>query len=469
MNINFHQRAPLEGEIVIELTEEDYMPSVAESIRTRRTKTDVKGFRRGQAPASMIQKMYGPEILLRTTLDLAIKNLNSYLQDHTLHLLQDPIMVDNTLYAADHVDIAHPGIIEIKFVCGLKPEIDLSSLHQIEIDQFEIKSISDASIMDVIQRVQTQHGTTQEVMQAEPGDMIYTSLTPTTESTQAIYLPAAGMKIGKQDISFVGLQPHDKLTLHFSPELPYTLPNTQTHYQETTKLLDRLTGTYEAAIEKIYRPVLAELDQDFFLKIFPHHEVTTLDELKDKVKDILTRHAQVEADNLLMNKLKQAVLTHLSFELPENFIKKGLKTQFPKWNEETIEAYYRLYTQNSLRWSLIAEKMIQEYDIHVSTIEVAQYLQLTSHGSHASLEALSKKIEQSFAIGNPDKSYQDAYHWATEAKVLNALKTKVNLHIQEKTVEEFNTFVADRSHHHDHDHPHSHEHHHADDHHCSEC
>ncbi len=467
MNINFHQNTPLEGEIVIELTEEDYMPSVAESIRTHRAKTDVKGFRRGQVPASIIQKMYGPEILFRTTLDLAIKNLNGYLQDHSLHLLQDPIMVDNTLYGAEHVAITHPGIIEIKFIYGLKPEIDLSSLHQIEVDQFKIKSISEESMMDVIKRLQTQHGTTQEVMQAEPGDIIYTSLTPATGSAQTIYLPAEGMKIGKQDISFVGFQPHDKLSLHFSPEHPYSLPNTQTHYQETTKLLDRLTGIYEVTVEKIYRPVLAELDQDFFVKIFPQHEVTTLDELKDKVKDILIRHAQVEADNLLMNKLKQAVLNHLSFDLPESFIKKGLKTQFPNWNEETIEAYYRLYTQNSLRWSLITEKVSQAYDIHISITEIAQYLQLTSPSSNIGLEQLSKKIEQSFATGNPDKSYQNAYHWATETKVLNTLKTKVNIHPQEKTVEEFNTLVTNMSRHHSHAHHHSHDHPH--DHHCPEC
>jgi FKBP-type peptidyl-prolyl cis-trans isomerase (trigger factor) len=385
LNINFHQSTPLEGEIVIALAEEDYMPAVAESIRTYRSKTEVKGFRKGQVPANIIQKMYGPEIVFRTTFDLAIKNLNSYLQDHSLNLLQDPIMVDNTLYAADQVNVTHPGTIEIKFAYGLKPEVDLSSLPQVEVDQFEIKGVSDNAIMDVIKRLQTQYGTTQEVTQAEPGDK------------------------------------------------------------------------------------LAEPDQDFFVKLFPNKEVTTLDELKDKIRHTLTQHAQMEADNLLMNKIKQAVLTHLSFDLPTDVIKQGLKSQFPNWNEETIEAYYRLYTQNNLRWSLIAEKVIQAYDIHISTTEIAQYLQLTSPSNNMDLEALSKKIEQSFATGHPDKSYQDAHHWAIESKVLNTLKAQIKIHAQAKTVEEFNTLVADMTRPHSHDHDHGHDHHHDHDHHCSEC
>ena len=155
--------------------------------------------------------------------------------------------------------------------------------------------------------------------------------------------------------------------------------------------------------------------------------------------------------------------------MPENFIKKSLETQYPTWNEEAIEVYYRLHTQNSLRWSLIVEKMIQEYGIHVSTMEVAQSLQLASYFSNTSLEALSKKIEQSFATGNPDKSYQVAYFWVTETKVLHALGAKVNTHIQEMTVEELNTLMADMSRPHSPGHDHSHDHAHDHDSHCSEC
>lgn len=470
MNINLHQHTPLEGEITIALSEEDYMPSLAENIRIQRAKSIVKGFRKGQVPASIIQKLYGSEILFRTTLDLAIKNLNSYLTDHSLDLLQDPILVDNTLYAGEPVDKTHPGIIEIKFMYGLKPDIDLSSVQQIKLNQLEIKNIGDEAIMEVIQKLQIQYGTTQEVLQAEQADMIHASLTSTTENIQLVYLPAAGMKIGKEEISFLGLHPHDKLTLHFSPEARYSLPNSQPHYHETNKLLQHLTGSYELTIEKIYRPLPAELNQDFFLKIFPNQAITNLEELKDQVKYALLRHAQLEADNSLMSQLKQAVLDQLAFELPVGFIKKGLQAKFPNWNEELIETYYRLYTQSGLRWSLISEKVMQEYDIQVSTTEIAQYLQLKAPNLDVDLKQLSEKIEQNLRTNHPDKSYQEAYHWAIENKVLNALKSKVKLQLQEKTVEEFNKLMADLSHPPSPDYQKDHQHHdHGPDHTCPDC
>lgn len=434
------------------------MPLVAAGIRARRAETEIKGFRRGQAPVNIIQKMYGLGILSRTTLELATKELNSYLQENTLELIDSPLMVENTLSRVEHVDIEHPGKIEIKFMYGLKPKIALSSLHQIEIDDFEIKDVSDDSIADAIKRLQIQYGTTQEGMQAEPGDSVYVSLTSATGSVQTTYLPAGGMKIGKQDVSLVGLKPHDKLTLNFSPAHYCSLPHVPTYYQESSQLLNQLTGAYEVTVEKIYRPVLAELNQDFLLQIFPQQEVTTIDELREEVRLTLIRHAQIDAESLLTGNIKQALFKHLSFDLPANFLKKRIQSQFPDWSEELVETYYRVYRENSLRWSLICEKVIQEFDIHISTADIAQQLQLTYPSSNISLEQLSKKIEQSFTTGKLDKSYLDAYHWVTESQVLDVLKDKVTLRIQKKTVEEFNAHVA-----------HMFSHRHEHDHHCPEC
>lgn len=450
MNINFHQSSILEGEIVIELAEEDYMPSVAESIRNYRSKSEIKGFRRGQAPVSIIQKMYGQEILLRATLSLATQNINSYLQAHRLTLLQDPIMVSNTLSAA-RVNIAHPGTIEIKFICGLKPEIDLSPIQQIEVDQFKITSVSDDTVTNIIKKIQIKYGTTQEVMQAEAGDIIYSSLT--TENKQGIYLPAEGIKIDKEYISFVGFRPHDKLTLHFSPSYSYSLPNTVLdYYEQTIQILENLTGTYEITVEKIYRNVPAELTPDFFLNAFADQEALTFEELKNRIKDILILHAQSNADNLLAEDLKQALLNHLSFELPAESLKKRLSSRFPDWDEEDIQAYYYQHTEDSLRWSLIIDKVIQEYDIHVSPTEIAEYLQLPSPSNFTALEQLIRTIRQPFASGNLDQPYKKLYYRLMESKALHAVQDKIKIHSQDKTVEEFNEIMAHRSEDHPHDH-----------------
>lgn len=449
MNIIFHKSGLLEADLTIDLVEEDYIPRVEQAILQYRSKVNLKGFRKGQVPQGLIKKMYGPDILLQTVMEIVTKTIQEYVQEQKLTLWGDPIMVENPLYNST-INLHNPGNIQIKFECGLVPEVDLTQLNKVEVERWEIKDVADNTVDEAIKKVQLQYGDAIEVTKSEPGDMVYGLLTDDADFKQSVYLPAE-LKFEKNATDLLGMEVSEKRILQLDPKQPYTLPKASPAHQETLSLLSSLEGEYQFIVEKIYRTVPAELNETFFSNILGENKNFTLEEFKQKFSDSFIAYTQNIADSLLGNNLKQAVIKYLSLELPEAFIKKRLKSKNPTWEEALVDQFYA-YMQPNLSWDLIAEKLGQEHGIQVTIEEIVELIKSKARTTRSytqlatlPVEELKKRIEKSFANGEVDQRYKEAYDSIFQEKTLHILKDKVNIHTKEASVEEFNQMLDDLS------------------------
>jgi trigger factor len=449
LNIIFHKSGPLEADLTIDLVEEDYLPRIEQAILQYRSKVNLKGFRKGQVPHALVKKMYGPDVLLQTVMETVSSAIQNYVQEQKLTLWGDPIMVENPLYNST-INLQNPGNIQIKFECGLVPEVDLTQLNQVEVERWEIKDVADNTVDEAIKKIQLQYGDAIEVTKSEQGDMVYGILTNNADFKQLVYLPAE-IRFEKNATDLLGIEVLEERTLQLDPKQSYALPKASAANQETLSLLSSLEGKYQFIVEKIYRTVPAELNETFFSNILGEDKNFTLEEFKQKFSDSFIAYTQNVADSLLGNNLKQAVIKYLSLELPETFIKKRLKSKNPTWEQALVDQFYA-YMQPNLSWDLIAEKLGQEHGTQVTMEEIVELIKskartTKNYAQLATLpgDELKKRIEKSFASGEVDQRYKEAYDSIFQEKTLHILKDKVNIHTKETSVEEFNQMLDDLS------------------------
>jgi trigger factor len=447
LNIIFHSSNNLEGSINLEFLEADYMPQVEEAIRKYRGKVELKGFRKGQAPYEIVKKMNGPEILFRTVMELVTKKLQDAVAEHKVNLWSNPLMTENPFYTS-HININQPGTLNFTFEYGLIPEIDFSKLEEIEVEKYEIHLVSDITIDEAIKKARIQHGTSQEVPQSEAGDILYGTLTSADGDNKPIYLPV-DIKTSGNNVSLLGIQPQNKLILQLGPDKRYSLSEDNKEYKETLAILNSLDGEYEFTVEKIYRTIPADLNEEFFFKILGENKAFTIQEFKEQLRDIFMKQAQMAANSLLDSHLKQAVMHQLSFDLPENFIKNKLRTEYTTWNEDNIEQLYQ-YTHSNLRWSLVVDKFAGLNDLSVTMDEISalvkrdsEYNSITSTDSSSTEEKSKQKVEKSFLNEEIDEQYKQAYDFLLQQKTLDTFKNKIKLQIKKKDTEEFKELLAE--------------------------
>ncbi len=91
MEITLDKKSTTEALIKVNLKQDDYQPKVEQKIKEYSKKADVKGFRKGMVPKSVIQKMYGKSILVDEINHLVYHSLDNYIKDEKLKIIGEPI------------------------------------------------------------------------------------------------------------------------------------------------------------------------------------------------------------------------------------------------------------------------------------------------------------------------------------------------------------------------------------------
>ena len=81
MNINKTQSDALNYQVTIDITAEDYAEALKKRLNEYRRRADFKGFRKGMAPMSLIQRMYGGEALYEAVNRLVSEQLDTFIRD----------------------------------------------------------------------------------------------------------------------------------------------------------------------------------------------------------------------------------------------------------------------------------------------------------------------------------------------------------------------------------------------------
>ncbi|WP_339809759.1 trigger factor [Zunongwangia profunda] len=434
MNITRENIDELNAVVKVDIAKDDYAPKVEKILKDYRKNANVPGFRKGHVPMGMVKKQYGQAVLVDEVNKLLQENLNKYLTEEKLDVLGNPIPKEQENFDWNKDNYT------FEFEVGLAPEFEVSLDLEKPVTKYNI--VADDTMIDKqIENIQKQYGKLVSKDEVEEGDIVAGTFKNEEEGIENETSIELEKIKGKRNLNkFVGAKVGDTIAL-----------KTKSLFEDDHDLIQHLKIEHDKAhdldieveftISEINKRELADLDQELFDKLFGEGKVTTVTELKEKIKEDAEKQFVQQNDQQLMNDVTEALIEKTEFDLPKEFLQKWIRTVGEKTltEEEAKEEYQN--SEKGLRYQLIEGKIVKENDIQVDfealkafakdkiKEQMAQFGQMDP--SDKELDDIAARI-----LSNQDEVKRLSEQLVNE-KLLNFYKDNMKFDEKEVTYDEF--------------------------------
>lgn len=366
MNITRNNVDALNAIVTVELAKEDYQGNVDKVLSDYRKNANVPGFRKGAVPMSLIVKQYGKAVLFEEVNKMLQDKLNNYLVEEKLDILGNPLPVLNENFDWD------ADVLSFDFELGLVPEFTVDLEGKNKITKFSV--VADEEMLDEqVAHIQKQYGKmiSKEVV-AEGDEMVGTFVNEEAGINKEVKIAVDAFRTKTNQKKFIGKKVGDQVTV-----------NTKGLFDDDHKLMDYLGLDHDAVhglevdvvftINEINETEKAELNQEFFDKLFGEGVVSSVEEMKAKIKEDAEKQFASQADQKFMNDVLEHLIENTSFELPAEFLKKWLQTagETTMTPEQAADEYEK--SEKGLRFQLIEGKVMTENDLQLQFEEIKEH------------------------------------------------------------------------------------------------
>ena len=447
MNVTLKNIDPVNATLTIAVAKEDYQKEVQQALNNIRKNAVLDGFRRGMAPKSRIQAMYGKSVLVDEINKLVSNKLYDYIKENKINVLGEPLPSKNEQKA---LDFDNQEDYEFVFDLGLAPEIKVNLSKKDKLSYYNI-SVTDEMVEKQMNSYKANYGVYEQVEAAEEKDMIKGLLTELVEAginnEDSVLMPSY-IKVEAEKAKFIGAKVGDVIT--FNPYTAY-----EGHETELSSFLKikkeevkEHTGDFTFTIAEITRYKEAEINQDLFDKVYEPGTVTSVEAFTEKNKEMIARQLAPESDYKFMIDAKQLLEDKAKdVQFPDEFLKRWLVESDTERTLESVEQDYPKIL-NDLKFHLIREQIVKDNDIKVEKDEIMQ----------AALEATRAQFAQYGMANIPDQllenysqemlkkeeTVRNLVDKVVETKMTTILKEQITLEPKEVTVEEFQKLFEEK-------------------------
>lgn len=434
MNITRENVDALNAVVKVDITKEDYSDKVEKILTDYRKTANIPGFRKGHVPMGMVKKQYGKAVLVDEVNKLLQDALNKYLTEEKLDVLGQPLPKTQ-----DTIDWDSDGF-SFEFELGLAPEFDVELKSKNAITQYNIVA-DDKMIDEQIERIQKQYGklVSQDVV-AKDSEItgVYKNEEHDIENTVTLTLDK--FKGNATEKQFIGAKAGDVIVL-----------KTKGLYNDDHDLMHALKVDHDTVhgldievtftISEVNKRELADLDQDLFDKLFGKGVVTSVTEVKEKIKEDAEKQFAQQAEQKLLNDVTEYLVDNTKFDLPAQFLTKWMQTAGEKEMDadQAKEEYEK--SEKSLRYQLIEGKLITDNKIQVTMDDIKGHAREMIKGQMAQFGQMNPSDKELNDIAARVLSNQEEARRISEQlvsqKLIALYKEKANLKVKEITYENF--------------------------------
>ncbi|MFP4089023.1 MAG: trigger factor [Cyclobacteriaceae bacterium] len=445
MDITLEKKGNTEASIKINLKEEDYQPQIEEKVKEYRKKANMKGFRPGKVPAGVIKRMYGKSIKVEEINQLVSKALPNYIREQEIQIVGEPLP---DYEAVEGVDWDTQKDFEFVYHVGFASEFNYDISENQKVVKFKIQ-LTDKELDETIDRLRKQFSETEDVEEATKDDIIHGHIKQSEgelESHTSVNL--AEMDEEKAQ-ALIGAKKGESHKF----DIRSVFPNDSDIAEEfgtTPEEAENVKGEFTFEVESIFRPKPAELNQEFFDKVFGKDSVEGEEAFREKVRETVRENYDRETDNILLLDIRNTLIDNTEIELPDAFLKRWLlQKNEGKMTEEQLEKEYERYAKD-LRWSLIADKIGEDNEIkveHEDVKEKARQMIEEQLGQSGLLQQLGDNLDpfiDNYLQGENGNNYMQVYNQVRSEKIFDLVKEKITVEEKEITVDEFNEEVNKR-------------------------
>ncbi len=377
MEITRENTGELTATIKMVISPADHNESVTKILKDYQRKANVPGFRPGHVPFGMIKKLYGGAVFAEEVNKLVSDKLHQYITDENLDILGQPI--PNTSLTPEF-DWKEGQDIEFYFDLGMTPKFDFVLDENIAVDYHVIKvddTMVDKYLDDMRQRfgnmINPEVAGEKDVLFGDfvqlnadgsvlEGGITHTSkLTVDLVSDQEVKSNLIGSKVG-DSIAFNPLKATGNAT------------EASAMLGISKEEVEGMESDFMYTISEISTMSPAEMNEEFFGKVFPEAGITTEDAFRNQVRNESEKAFVADSDHLFAHHSQDKLIESVSIKLPDEFMKRWLiESNEGKLTAEDIERDYDKYAEG-MKWQLIENKIILEAGIEVGDAEIKDYV-----------------------------------------------------------------------------------------------
>ncbi len=372
-------------ELEVQVDGETFQKAINSVFRKKSKNINVPGFRKGKAPRSIIEKLYGKEVFYEDAMqELYPEALESAAEEAGLVIINDKIDLDV-------VEAGDDGFT-FKATVTVKPTVEINDYKGIEVAA-KSTEVTDEILDKEIEAVRERNSrlVTVEDRAVQDGDIAVIDFEGFVDGVafEGGKAESYNLKIGSGSFipgfeeQIIGHSTDDEFTINVKfPE----------EYQ-----VDELKGKdaeFKIVLHEIKERQLPDFDEDFVKDV---SEKETIEEYKDELREEAAERLKKESDNDIENQLTDKLIELLRGEIPEamynNEVNDMLREfdmrlrqqgmdistymQYTGMNAETLADNYREQAEKRVKLRLALEKIAEKEEISPSEEDIeAEYAKL---------------------------------------------------------------------------------------------
>ncbi|XBB70220.1 trigger factor [Nocardioides sp. WV_118_6] len=341
--------SPTRAKLTVEVPFEELKPSLDAAYQKIAKQINVPGFRRGKVPPQVIDRQVGRGVVLDEAVnDVLPKAYVEALQENNLTPLAQP-EIEVTKFEDNDA-------LEFTAEVDIKPEIDLPDYDGLEASVDDL-AVSDDDVAEQVDALRERFGTLSDVERAaQDGDFVVIDLVATQdgETVEGAEISGFSYKVGNGgmidglDEALVGVAAGEEKTF-------------------TTQLVsgDLVGQDVQVAVKvtQVQEQELPELDDDFAQEA---SEFDTLAELRDDVRERLTRGKRLEQAAAARDAVLEALLEKVEIPLPESMVTEELNARRGNLEQQlqyagmTLEKYLEDEEQTQEEFEADLERRVRD-------------------------------------------------------------------------------------------------------------
>ena len=360
--------------VVVNLAPTDYQSKVDEEIKSLSRKISIDGFRPGKVPQGIARKLYGNTILAEDLNKIISDSLSNYIREKELKVFGQPLPFQAR---SQHIDVQRPEEYAFGFELGLMPEISLPPLEQKSFDR-KILVTTEEMINEEAERLRSRFGQREYPEASGEEDILSGKFEELDEngsvkengitSTSSFNLKVIKDPVAKQLLMALKKEESTDINIRsaFGGDEEMIIHHIlKTDHHAAQHMGDRFRFT----VSNIIHVVPAEMNQEFFDKIYGEGKITTEQEMRARIKEEMDADYLSFANSKLDREIQEALIQETPIDLPTDFLRRLLDENreegHPLMSDEQFEASLK-----QIKWDLISEKLVKENQLKANEEEL---------------------------------------------------------------------------------------------------
>ncbi|MFV0505503.1 MAG: trigger factor [Bacteroidales bacterium] len=442
MSIKIENVNELEKQIAITIEPTDYQGEVNSTLKSMRKGADVPGFRKGNAPASIIAKMYGKSAKGKVVYDMMEQKLNGAIKDNKLNVIGQPIMDESK---STPLDLDGDKTYKFVFDVGIIPEFEVNLSKKDKLNS-ELVVPTEEDLEQERKSIARRFGEQVDGDEIESnsvltGDIQYTNSEGEAVNVEDSMFSVDLMKEGSDTV--VGKKLNDELTINpikifdNDREIKYLL-----QLEQETEDLSAYDQEMTFKVKSIKNFREKEFNEEFYKELYGEDtEVKTEADLDEKLKENIKELYYPVLESRFAFALKDYLLKNVEIPLPEDFIKRLMASNDENFKLEEVDDKEYQDIFDSFRWNLITDKIYATHCERISEPELLDKMKERLNQQFVSMGfgAMPEDMLEEYAKKQLEKTeeLQNISSLVVQTKIVNWAKANASINEVEILTNEF--------------------------------